>query len=61
MIRRTARLRREYLYRKGLEGKEKVQYEKKRVLKKALEGMLRHKPCLHPPAVCGAPPEPAPT
>lgn len=37
MIRRTARLRREYLYRKGLEGKEKVQYEKKRVLKKALE------------------------
>jgi U3 small nucleolar ribonucleoprotein protein IMP4 len=38
MIRRTARLRREYLYRKGLEGKEKVQYEKKRVLKKALEG-----------------------
>lgn len=37
MIRRTARLRREYLYRKSLEGKEKVQYEKKRTLKKALE------------------------
>mmetsp|Transcript_4072 Transcript_4072/g.7879 ORF Transcript_4072/g.7879 Transcript_4072/m.7879 type:complete len:308 (-) Transcript_4072:170-1093(-) len=37
MIRRTARLRREYLYRKGLEGQEKVQYEKKRTLKKALE------------------------
>mmetsp|Transcript_32908 Transcript_32908/g.71771 ORF Transcript_32908/g.71771 Transcript_32908/m.71771 type:complete len:295 (-) Transcript_32908:8-892(-) len=37
MIRRTARLRREYLYRKGLEGKEKVQYERKRALKKALE------------------------
>lgn len=40
MIRRTARLRREYLYRKGLEGQEKVQYEKKRTLKKALEGMI---------------------
>mmetsp|Transcript_28665 Transcript_28665/g.48135 ORF Transcript_28665/g.48135 Transcript_28665/m.48135 type:complete len:296 (+) Transcript_28665:189-1076(+) len=37
MIRRTARLRREYLYRKSLEGKEKAQYDKKRVLKKALD------------------------
>lgn len=37
MLRRTARLRREYLYRKSLEGKEKVHYEKKRTLKKALE------------------------
>ena len=40
MIRRTARLRREYLYRKSLEGKEKVKYEHKRALKKALEGMF---------------------
>jgi U3 small nucleolar ribonucleoprotein protein IMP4 len=47
MIRRTARLRREYLYRKGLEGKEKVQYEKKRVLKKALEGTCARNPCPH--------------
>jgi len=32
-------LRREYLYRKSLEGKEKEQYEKKRRIRKALEGM----------------------
>lgn len=44
MIRRNARLRREYLYRKGLEGKEKAAYEKKRLVRKALEGTLP----LHP-------------
>lgn len=35
-IRRNARLRREYLYRKGLEGKEKILYEKKRKVKLAI-------------------------
>ena len=30
MLKRNARLRREYLYRKGLEGKERERYEKKR-------------------------------
>ena len=38
MLRRNARLRREYLYRKSLEGKEKELYEKKRKIKQALEG-----------------------
>ncbi|KYQ92944.1 brix domain-containing protein [Tieghemostelium lacteum] len=37
MIRRNARLRQEYLYRKSLEGKEKDIYEKKRKIKKALD------------------------
>eukprot|EP01105_Mastigella_eilhardi_P024092 TRINITY_DN6212_c0_g1_i1.p1 TRINITY_DN6212_c0_g1~~TRINITY_DN6212_c0_g1_i1.p1 ORF type:complete len:296 (+),score=96.31 TRINITY_DN6212_c0_g1_i1:22-888(+) len=37
MLRRNTRLRREYLYRKSLEGKEREQYEKKRAVKKALE------------------------
>lgn len=37
MLRRNARLRREYLYRKSLEGKEKEVYEQKRKIKKALE------------------------
>ncbi|GBG83504.1 hypothetical protein CBR_g37218 [Chara braunii] len=37
MIRRNARLRREYLYRKGLEGKERAIYEKKRKIRQALE------------------------
>ncbi|KAK3276967.1 hypothetical protein CYMTET_14996, partial [Cymbomonas tetramitiformis] len=37
MLRRQIRQRREYIYRKSLEGKEKVQYERKRTLKKALE------------------------
>eukprot|EP01132_Coremiostelium_polycephalum_P001391 gene1391-1758_t len=37
MIRRNARLRQEYLYRKNLEGKEKDIYEKKRKIKKALD------------------------
>jgi U3 small nucleolar ribonucleoprotein protein IMP4 len=36
MLRRNARLRREYLYRKGLEGKESDLYEKKRRVKEAL-------------------------
>jgi len=36
-LRRNARLRREYLYRKSLEGKEKEVYEQKRKIKKALE------------------------
>jgi len=37
MLRRNARLRKEFLYRKSLEGKEKEIYEKKRKLKKSLE------------------------
>ncbi|CAI5485900.1 unnamed protein product [Closterium sp. Naga37s-1] len=37
MIRRNARLRREYLYRKNLEGKERVQYEKKLKIRQALQ------------------------
>ena len=35
-MRRQARLRREYLYRKSLEGKEREEYEKKRLVKQAL-------------------------
>ncbi len=38
MIRRNTRLRREYLYRKSLEGKERVKYEHKRKIREALEG-----------------------
>ena len=38
MIRRNARLRREYLYRKSLEGKEKTTYEKKQKIKNAVAG-----------------------
>lgn len=37
MIKRNARLRREYLYRKGLEGVERSTYEKKRKVREALE------------------------
>eukprot|EP00249_Psilotum_nudum_P003059 c16377_g1_i1 orf=380-1255(-) len=37
MIRRNTRLRREYIYRKSLEGKERALYEKKRKIKQALE------------------------
>eukprot|EP01116_Phalansterium_solitarium_P022011 TRINITY_DN7104_c0_g1_i1.p1 TRINITY_DN7104_c0_g1~~TRINITY_DN7104_c0_g1_i1.p1 ORF type:complete len:290 (+),score=94.62 TRINITY_DN7104_c0_g1_i1:32-901(+) len=37
MMRKNARLRREYLYRKSLEGKEKDAYEKKRKIKRAIE------------------------
>lgn len=34
--RRQTRLRREYIYRKSLEGKEKASYEQKRVIREAL-------------------------
>ncbi|PIA49846.1 hypothetical protein AQUCO_01300532v1 [Aquilegia coerulea] len=37
MLRRNIRQRREYLYRKNLEGKERMLYEKKRKIKEALE------------------------
>ncbi|KIY95299.1 U3 small nucleolar ribonucleoprotein IMP4, partial [Monoraphidium neglectum] len=37
MIRRNARLRKEYLYRKSLEGKDLAAYERKRKIRKALE------------------------
>lgn len=37
MIKRNTRLRREYLYRKSLEGKERVAYERKRKIREALE------------------------
>ena len=37
MIRRTARLRREFIYRKSLEGKERELYEKKRKIRQCLE------------------------
>ncbi|KAL6759188.1 Brix-domain-containing protein [Haematococcus lacustris] len=37
MLRRNVRLRKEYLYRKSLEGKERAVYERKRIIKKALE------------------------
>lgn len=38
MLRRNARLRKEYLYRKSLEGKEREEYEKKRRIRQALAG-----------------------
>ena len=38
MIRRQARLRREYLYRKGVEERQKAIQDKKDRLKRALEG-----------------------
>ena len=38
MLRRNARQRKEYLYRKSLEGKELELYEKKRKIRQALEG-----------------------
>ncbi|KAL0377736.1 UNVERIFIED_CONTAM: U3 small nucleolar ribonucleoprotein IMP4 [Sesamum radiatum] len=37
MLKRNVRLRREYLYRKSLEGKERLLYEKKRKIREALE------------------------
>ena len=40
MLRRNARLRKEYLYRKSLEGKERTAYEHKRKLRDALAGTL---------------------
>lgn len=41
MLRRNVRLRKEYLYRKSLEGKERAAYERKRKIKQALEGAAR--------------------
>ena len=40
MLRRNARLRREYLYRKSLEGKEREEYERKRKIREALDGKI---------------------
>ncbi|CAL5221698.1 g3934 [Coccomyxa viridis] len=37
MLRRNARLRREYLYRKSLEGKDREEYERKLKIRRALE------------------------
>ncbi|KAM0821224.1 hypothetical protein ACQ4PT_019809 [Festuca glaucescens] len=37
MLRRNTRLRKEYLYRKSLEGKERLHYEKKRLVRQALD------------------------
>lgn len=39
-LRRAVRLRKEYLYRKSLEGKEKEDYERKDAIKRALAGVL---------------------
>ena len=49
-LRRNVRLRREYLYRKSLEGKERAQYEAKRRIRQALQGMLC---CLCAPCAWG--------
>ena len=38
MLRRDIRLRKEYLYRKSLEGKQKEEYEKKQKIREALAG-----------------------
>lgn len=38
MLRRNIRLRREYMYRKDLEGKERSLFEKKRKIREALDG-----------------------
>ena len=38
MLRRDIRLRKEYLYRKSLEGKQKEEYEKKQKIRDALDG-----------------------
>jgi hypothetical protein len=38
MLRRNARMRREYLYRKSLETQDRAQHEKKRKLREALAG-----------------------
>lgn len=46
-VRRNVRLRREYLYRKGLEGKEKVLYEHKQKLKEAIRSTLLLFPYFH--------------
>jgi len=52
MLKRNTRLRREYLYRKGLEGREKEVYEQKRKVRQALEVSER--------ACSRAPPSPCP-
>lgn len=39
MLRRTIRERREYLYRKNLEAKERVLYDKKRKIREAIAGI----------------------
>lgn len=44
MLRRNARLRKEFLYRKSLEGKERELYEKKRKIREALEGRMHFEP-----------------
>lgn len=49
MLRRNVRLRKEYLYRKGLEGKERAAYERKRLIRKALEGAGEQKDASPPP------------
>lgn len=36
-MRRNARLRREYLYKKSLEGKERAEYERKEKIRQALQ------------------------
>ena len=36
-VRRNTRLRREYLYRKSLEGKEREYYERRRRIREALQ------------------------
>lgn len=41
-VRRNVRLRREYLYRKGLEGKERALYEHKQQLKEAIRSAFVH-------------------
>ena len=66
MLRRNARLRREYLYRKGLEGKEKAEYERKRLIREALAGeeeerQRSRRPPLLPPARSLAPRSPPAT
>lgn len=45
MIRRNIRLRKEYLYKKSLEGKQKEEYEKKERIRKAIEGIFLYE-CL---------------
>ena len=44
-LRRQARLRREYLYRKSVEEKERSTYERKKKLKTALEGQFYNMSC----------------
>tara|TARA_R110002050_G_scaffold116601_2_gene233104 strand:+ start:769 stop:924 length:156 start_codon:yes stop_codon:yes gene_type:complete len=40
-LKRNARLRKEYMYRKSLEGKQQEEFEKKRQIRQALAGMFR--------------------